>query len=140
MFHLWQNLEDAGDGNAPKNSEEAKEEGERSPEECQPRKDEKEPESDDTDGKEDSPVMGLLTVEKKSGSKIKESEGTENKKHPSESTIKKAVRKRAAYVQANSEYAPFSLNLHYFCYMQMLLFQFTWMFDLAVILINSGSN
>ncbi|KAG6650245.1 glutamic acid-rich protein-like isoform X1 [Carya illinoinensis] len=56
----------------------------------------------DVKDSEDSPVMGLLTRHKTTKAGCEESKASENKEVPSESTIKKAVRKRASYVKANS--------------------------------------
>lgn len=65
----------------------------------------KEPCSEDEEKMEDSPVMGLLTGQKTTKSKTRETQANENEEVPSESSIKKAIRKRASYVKANSEYA-----------------------------------
>lgn len=54
---------------------------------------------------EDSPVMGLLTGKKPPKSETKETVDDGNKEVPSESSIKKALLKRASYIKANSEYA-----------------------------------
>jgi methionine synthase II (cobalamin-independent) len=58
----------------------------------------------DVNDSEDSPVMGLLTGHKTTKSGTEENEISGNNEAPSESTIKKAIRKRASYVKANSEY------------------------------------
>jgi hypothetical protein len=58
----------------------------------------------DVNDSEDSPVMGLLTGHKTTKPGTKENEVSGNNEAPSESTIKKAIRKRASYVKANSEY------------------------------------
>lgn len=65
----------------------------------------------DVKDSEDSPVMGLLTRHKTTKAGCEESKASENKEVPSESTIKKAVRKRASYVKANSMYVASSANL-----------------------------
>ncbi|KAE8077437.1 hypothetical protein FH972_016002 [Carpinus fangiana] len=57
----------------------------------------------DVNDSEDSPVMGLLTGHKTTKSGTDENEISGNNEAPSESTIKKAIRKRASYVKANSE-------------------------------------
>lgn len=59
----------------------------------------------DVKDSEDSPVMGLLTGHKTTKVEREEAKGSENKEVPSESTIKKAIRKRSSYIKANSEYA-----------------------------------
>lgn len=56
---------------------------------------------------EDSPVLGLLNEQKP---ETEEAEGNGKKAIPSETIIKKAIRKRASYVKANSEYATDSFN------------------------------
>lgn len=58
----------------------------------------------DVNDSEDSPVMGLLTGHKTTKSGTEENEVSGNNEAPSESTIKKAIRKRASYIKANSEY------------------------------------
>lgn len=78
--------------------------GENSPESCQSKKDLKEPCSEDTEKMEDSPVLGLLTGNKTPKSEAEKFQSHE-KEPPSEIAIKKAIRKRAAYIKANSEYA-----------------------------------
>ncbi|KAG2709040.1 hypothetical protein I3760_05G220500 [Carya illinoinensis] len=57
----------------------------------------------DVKDSEDSPVMGLLTGHKTTKVEHGEAKGSKNKEFPSESTIKKAIRKRSSYVKANSE-------------------------------------
>ncbi|XP_022768210.1 glutamic acid-rich protein-like [Durio zibethinus] len=70
-------------------------EGLKSPKGRQPKKDVKEPCSED-EKLEESSVLGL------SGCKTMKTENKENKE-VSESTIKKAIRKRASYVESNSD-------------------------------------
>ncbi|GMI82913.1 hypothetical protein like AT4G08310 [Hibiscus trionum] len=96
-------LDDGNDDEGSKNSGETVEknvstitEGTESPKGRQPRKDVNEPCSED-DKLEESPVLGLL-----SGQKTMKTENKENKE-VSESTIKKAIRNRASYVEANSD-------------------------------------
>lgn len=64
----------------------------------------KEPSSGDEEKIEGSPVLGLMTGQKTAKSETEETQGKENKEVPSESTIKKAIRKRASYFEAKSEY------------------------------------
>ena len=64
----------------------------------------KEPSSEEEEKMEDSPVMGLLTPNKSTKSEKTESQASEKNEIPSESNIKKAMWKRAAYFKANSEY------------------------------------
>ncbi|XVE55355.1 hypothetical protein DITRI_Ditri03aG0152000 [Diplodiscus trichospermus] len=75
-------------------------EGTKSPKGRQPKKDRKEACSED-EKLEESPVLGLLTGHKTTTENAK----TEKKdnKEVSESTIQKAIRKRALYIKANSE-------------------------------------
>ncbi|KAK8580251.1 hypothetical protein V6N13_143368 [Hibiscus sabdariffa] len=96
-------LDDGNDDEGSKNSGETVEknvstitEGTESPKGRQPKKDINEPCSED-DKLEESPVLGLL-----SGQKTMKTENKENKE-VSESTIKKAIRNRASYVEANSD-------------------------------------
>ena len=95
----------------PKNSGEVEEkggstqEGEGSTEEHQSKKDVKE----EKEKLEDSPVLGLLKEQKTVKHETKEAEGKRKKVVPSETIIKKAIRKRAAYIKANSEYVAHSL-------------------------------
>lgn len=67
------------------------------------REDVKVPSSEDEEKMEDSPVMGLLTGNKKTKVQTKETQGV-GKKVPTESTIKEAIKKRASYLKANSQY------------------------------------
>ncbi|XP_019417512.1 PREDICTED: cell division cycle and apoptosis regulator protein 1-like [Lupinus angustifolius] len=100
-------LEEVGDDDAP-NVEEADEKGastqvtEKSKEECQPT-DEKDVCSEDEEKMEDSPVLGLLKEQKGNKLETKEVIGKERKVAPSETLIKKAVRKRSSYIKANAE-------------------------------------
>ncbi|KAI9201379.1 hypothetical protein LWI28_022499 [Acer negundo] len=102
-------LDGADDDNASKSTGETAEqnvsttEGAKTPEGHQSTKDVKEPCSEDAEKPEDSPVLGLLTGHETTKSENEESEGDLSKELPSESIIKKAIRKRAAYVKANSE-------------------------------------
>ena len=68
----------------------------------QPKKDGKEACSEDEEKLEDSPVLGLLTGHKttKTENAKTEEKGTQE---VSESAIKKAIRKRASYVEAHFE-------------------------------------
>ncbi|KAL5776965.1 hypothetical protein ACOSP7_009891 [Xanthoceras sorbifolium] len=106
---LLECLDGADDDNASKNPRETAEQnvsstkGVKTPEGHQSTKDVKEPCSEDAEKTEDSPVLGLLTGHKTTKSENEESGGDLSKKLPSESIIKKAIRKRAAYVKANSE-------------------------------------
>ncbi|KAH7834709.1 hypothetical protein Vadar_018832 [Vaccinium darrowii] len=67
------------------------------------REDVKVPNSEDEEKMEDSPVMGLLTGNKKTKVQTKETQGVGKKEVPTESTIKEAIKKRASYLEANSE-------------------------------------
>lgn len=63
---------------------------------------------------EDSPVLGLLNEDKSVKLETEEAEGNGKNAIPSETIIKKAIRKRYSYVKANSEYATYSFNIcHY---------------------------
>jgi hypothetical protein len=64
----------------------------------------KEPCSEDEEKMEDSPVMGLLSGQKTTKSKAKDTQANEVKEVPSEGSIKKAMMRRASYIKANSEY------------------------------------
>ncbi|TYI76073.1 hypothetical protein E1A91_D06G051400v1 [Gossypium mustelinum] len=72
-------------------------EGTESPEEREPKKEVKEPCSEDEEKLDGSPVLGLLAGHKTTKVKNKET------KEVSESTIQKAIRKRASYLEANSD-------------------------------------
>ncbi|KAJ9167080.1 hypothetical protein P3X46_021757 [Hevea brasiliensis] len=74
-----------------------------SPEGHESKNDRKEPYSEDEQKMEDSPVMGLLTGKKPPKSETKETLIDKNKEVPSESSIKKALLKRASYIKVNSE-------------------------------------
>ncbi|XP_034675767.1 glutamic acid-rich protein-like [Vitis riparia] len=73
------------------------------PETVKSKKEVKEPSSGDEEKIEGSPVLGLMTGQKIAKSETEETQGKENKEVPSESTIKKAIRKRASYFKAKSE-------------------------------------
>lgn len=62
-------------------------------------------ESKDAEKMDDSPVLGLLTGKKTTKLETEESKGVNEKKALSKGTIKTALRKRAQYLKANSEYA-----------------------------------
>ena len=64
----------------------------------------KKPASDNEDKMEDSPVMGLLTSHKSLQPEAKGAQGNGNKGDITEGVIKKAIKKRASYFRANSEY------------------------------------
>ncbi|XP_022773227.1 glutamic acid-rich protein-like [Durio zibethinus] len=68
----------------------------------QPKKDEKDAGSENEEKSEDSPVLGLLSGHKTTKTDNTETENIENKE-VSESIIKKAIRKRVSYVEANSD-------------------------------------
>ncbi|XVE60346.1 hypothetical protein DITRI_Ditri05aG0121500 [Diplodiscus trichospermus] len=76
--------------------------GTESPKGRQPKKDVKDAGSEDEEKLEDSPVFGLLSGNKTTKTENTETENKENKE-VSESVIKKAIRKRASYVEANSD-------------------------------------
>lgn len=111
-------MDGAGGVSASKDSaESAKEnvsstkEEEKSPEGYQSAKDVKEPCPENYEKMEDSPVLGLMTGNKKTKFETEEAQGDGNKEGPSESAIKKAIRKRAAYIKTNIEYATSSVQL-----------------------------
>ncbi|KAJ7959124.1 DNA ligase 1-like isoform X1 [Quillaja saponaria] len=58
--------------------------------------------TEDEEKMEDSPVLGLLNGTKPVKTETEEAKGNGNNKVPSESTIKKAISKRASYIKANS--------------------------------------
>lgn len=60
--------------------------------------------SEDEEKMGDSPVMGLLTEHKAARSESEKTNDSKTKEVLSKIMIKKAIRKRAAYVKANSEY------------------------------------
>ncbi|XP_021285403.1 DNA ligase 1 isoform X3 [Herrania umbratica] len=102
-------LDGGDDDDAPKSSGETGEknvstttEVTESPKARQSKKDVKEAFSEDEEKLEDSPVLGLLTGHKTTKTETTETETKENK-DVSESTIKKAIKKRASYVEANSD-------------------------------------
>ncbi|EOY16256.1 Uncharacterized protein TCM_035094 isoform 1 [Theobroma cacao] len=102
-------LDGGDDDDAPKSSGETGEknlstttEVTESPKGRQSKKDVKEAFSEDEEKLEDSPVLGLLTGHKTTKTETMETETKENK-DVFESTIKKAIKKRASYVEANSE-------------------------------------
>lgn len=74
------------------------------PETVKSKKEVKEPNSADEEKMEGSPVLGLMTGQKTAKSETEETLSKENKAVPSESTIRKAIRKRASYFKAKSEY------------------------------------
>ena len=107
------------DGNDTKNHEESGEKGGNaetaeksiageehgeSPEGHKANNDVKESSSKDAEEMEDSPVLGLLTGKKTTKLETEESKGVNVKKTLSKGTIKTALRKRAQYLKANSEY------------------------------------
>ncbi|KAH9691108.1 CHZ domain-containing protein [Citrus sinensis] len=107
---LLECMDGAGGVSASKDSaESAKEnvsstkEEEKSPEGYQSAKDVKEPCPENYEKMEDSPVLGLMTGNKKTKFETEEAQGDGNKEDPSESAIKKAIRKRAAYIKTNIE-------------------------------------
>ncbi|KAF9687222.1 hypothetical protein SADUNF_Sadunf02G0071200 [Salix dunnii] len=75
-----------------------------SPERLELKNNIKEPCSEDEEKMEDSPVMGLLSGQKKTKSKAKDTQANKVKEVPSEGSIKKAMMRRATYIKANSEY------------------------------------
>ncbi|XWS25159.1 hypothetical protein CRYUN_Cryun27aG0046500 [Craigia yunnanensis] len=77
-------------------------EGTKSPKGRKPKKDVKDAGSEDEEKLEDSPVLGLLSGHKTTKTENTKTENKENKE-VSESIIKKAIRKRASYVEANSD-------------------------------------
>lgn len=104
--------EGLGEDNASKDSEESGgksvsgEEAAESLEGHQSKKGVKESCLEDEEKMEDSPVMGLLTGRKKTNVEsdgIKGIKDKDDKDIPSESSIKKAIRKRIPYLKANSE-------------------------------------
>lgn len=98
-------MEGANDENDSKNSGEASEHSvrEKAAESSgghELKKDAKESLSEDEDKMEDSPVLGLLSAHRTKS----ETDGSTNKKAPSESLIKSALKKRASYISTNSQY------------------------------------
>ncbi|XP_028775000.1 uncharacterized protein DDB_G0283697 [Neltuma alba] len=106
---LLKSLEGVGDDKSPKVSGDTGEKGTRtqekegSTEEILSKKDVKTRCTDNEDKMEDSPVLGLLNEEKSVKLETKEAEGNDKNAIPSETMIKKAIRKRSSYVKANSE-------------------------------------
>ncbi|XP_050213229.1 uncharacterized protein LOC126664739 isoform X2 [Mercurialis annua] len=108
-------LDGSGENNASKDSGETdekiaspfkRETGESdSPEGNESANDVKETCSENEEKMEDSPVMGLLTAKKKPKSQNEETPAVDedNKKVPTEATVKKALWKKASYIKANSE-------------------------------------
>lgn len=82
------------------------------PERLEPNKNVKEPSSDNEDKMEDSPVMGLLTVNEIIRSDAKTMKGDGDKADIAESAIVKAITKRASYFRANAEYVILFLMMH----------------------------
>lgn len=62
---------------------------------------------------EDSPVLGLLKDQKAVKLETKEDKDNGRKVVPSETLIKKAIRKRAPYIRANSEYVTDSFIIYH---------------------------
>ncbi|XP_022993822.1 glutamic acid-rich protein-like isoform X1 [Cucurbita maxima] len=105
-------LEGVEEDNASKSSEEtggksvSRGEAAESLEGHQSKKGAKEPCLEDEEKMEDSPVMGLLAGHKTKNAesdKVKGIKDKDDKDIPTESTIKKAIRKRTPYLKANSE-------------------------------------
>lgn len=63
---------------------------------------------------EESPVMGLLTESESPETRVVETEDTLKNETPIEVTVREAMRKRAAYFKANSEYAFILLSCDHF--------------------------
>ncbi|CAN1235914.1 hypothetical protein LINPERPRIM_LOCUS4648 [Linum perenne] len=103
-------LEGAVDSNAQKGSTKTgaevpssiKEEASETPEGDESKPDPKDLNSEEDEKMEDSPVMGLLTGQKKSKTEVNKTKDNE-KKVPTENIIKKAIWKRASYIRENSE-------------------------------------
>ncbi|XP_065881126.1 uncharacterized protein [Euphorbia lathyris] len=108
---LVESLESAVDDNTSKDSGEigekhtrlTKQEAEELPEEDESKANTKELGSEDEEKMEDSPVMGLLTGKRKTKPETEETPVSKKKEAPSESSIRKALLKRASYIKANSE-------------------------------------
>ncbi|KAL1290584.1 hypothetical protein HN51_059077 [Arachis hypogaea] len=104
-------LEGVGDDDSQKISGEAGVKGASTKEpigstdECQSKEDAKDRCPEDEEKMEDSPVLGLLKEKEKKGVKRETKEDKDNggKVVPSETLIKKALRKRATYIRTNSE-------------------------------------
>ncbi|KAJ7965583.1 DNA ligase 1-like isoform X1 [Quillaja saponaria] len=95
-------LDEVNDDDASKNSEDTGQKSASREEAAGLQEDAKEPCIQDEDKMEDSPVLGQLNGTKLVKLETEEAEGNGNKV-PSESTIKKAISKRASYIKANSE-------------------------------------
>ncbi|RVX22611.1 hypothetical protein CK203_012547 [Vitis vinifera] len=99
--HFYACINAAADDNPSKKSGETrgknvcstKGEAAEPPETVKSKKEVKEPSSGDEEKIEGSPVLGLMTGQKIAKSETEETQGKENKEVPSESTIKKAIRK-----------------------------------------------
>ncbi|GAB2232227.1 hypothetical protein Drorol1_Dr00011254 [Drosera rotundifolia] len=68
----------------------------------QPKNEENESNTTGSQTMEDSPVLGLMTDNKKAKRGTKEKEETQNHDAPSEAEIKEAIRKRASHLKENS--------------------------------------
>lgn len=108
--YLSKCLDPDGDDNVTKNSVEVMEEnGGSTGEEAtvspdvQSKGDDKEHTSENEDKTDGSPVLGLLTGHEATEVETEGAQGNDQKEALSETVIKKAIRKRAAYFQANSE-------------------------------------
>lgn len=95
---LTENLDQDGGDTGPT----GKREVEDSTEKELPKTDAKEDSFKDGDIMDDSPVMGLLTGEKKAKVQAKDTKDIEKKGLPTESTVKDALWKRAKYLKAKS--------------------------------------
>ncbi|CAH8272662.1 unnamed protein product [Arabidopsis lyrata] len=108
--HLLKCLEGAENDETSENSQETEKKDTVTPvkevaklsKEHKEKKDVKEDTTGDDEKTEDSPVMGLLTEENTSQS-VAEQTKDEDSKEVLQSDIKKALRKRASYIKANSE-------------------------------------
>ncbi|CAL5202970.1 unnamed protein product [Lathyrus oleraceus] len=101
-------VEEAGDDDAPKVSGEEGEKGESAQEEMEGQKEELQSKEekdvlDDDEKMEDSPVLGLLKEQKRVKQESKKEEGNGKKVVPNEALIKKAIRKRSSYLKDNAE-------------------------------------
>ncbi|CAN1175377.1 hypothetical protein LINPERHAP2_LOCUS31913 [Linum perenne] len=107
---LLESLQGAVDSNAQKDSAKMgsevpssiKEEASETPEGDESKPDPKDLNSEEDEKMEDSPVMGLLTGQKKSKTEVNKTKDNE-KKVPTENIIKKAIWKRASYIREKSE-------------------------------------
>ncbi|KAG7557075.1 Histone chaperone domain CHZ [Arabidopsis suecica] len=108
--HLHKCLEGAENDETSENSQETEKKDDATPvkeaeklsKENKAKTDVKEDTTGDDEKTEDSPVMGLLTEENASQS-VAEQTKDEDRKEVLQSDIKKALRKRASYIKANSE-------------------------------------